>query len=234
MSSWLPEPPVSFSLLPRRMGRGRGKGSAWTPGFSGYRASWYTSVSGCVVRASMCAHFVHVWAGEGSDSPLEWGTGAAALRMRGECVCLHVSVCVRGQTRLHLLARSRLLSLSPSPLPLSPALTHTHTQFSISPPFPHSLPLLPAPLSPLPSQSLPHQPCLCLFVWLGAISASLGVPGRTSPLFVSPRSFPSLLGRALQGSQTPLCHLLPGRGEWGKEDPSPVPMMPSAVSALAP
>ena len=77
------------------MGRGRGKGSAWTPGFSGYRASWYTSVSGCVVRASMCAHFVHVWAGEGSDSPLEWGTGAAALRMRGECVCLHVSVCVR-------------------------------------------------------------------------------------------------------------------------------------------
>lgn len=76
MSSWLPEPPVSFSLLPRRMGRGRGKGSARTPGFSGYRASWYTAVSGCVVRASLCAHFVHVWAGEGSDYPLEWGTGA--------------------------------------------------------------------------------------------------------------------------------------------------------------
>lgn len=45
-------------------------------GFGGYQASWYTSVSGCVVRASMCAHFVHVWAGEGSDYPLEWGTGA--------------------------------------------------------------------------------------------------------------------------------------------------------------
>ena len=165
MSSWLPEPPVSFSLLPRRMGRGRGKGSAWTPGFSGYRASWYTSVSGCVVRASMCAHFVHVWAGEGSDSPLEWGTGAAALRMRGECVCLHVSVCVRGQTRLHLLARSRLLSLSPSPLPLSPfpslplSHTHTHTIFNLSSlsSFPPSSPSssLPASLSVPPPPTLP-------------------------------------------------------------------------------
>ena len=171
MSSWLPEPPVSFSLLPRRMGRGRGKGSAWTPGFSGYRASWYTSVSGCVVRASMCAHFVHVWAGEGSDSPLEWGTGAAALRMRGECVCLHVSVCVRGQTRLHLLARSRLLSLSlPSPplsLSHSPALTHTHTHnFQSLLPF-----LIPSLFSQLLSPRFPLSPsptnpaCACSSGW---------------------------------------------------------------------
>lgn len=83
MSSWLPEPPVSFSLLLRRTGRGRGKGSARTPGFGGPRVSWHTSVSGCVVRAPMCAHFVHVWAGEGSDYLLEWGTGARSSAHAG-------------------------------------------------------------------------------------------------------------------------------------------------------
>ena len=135
----------------------------------------------------------------------------------------------------------RSLHLSPLPLscslpfPLSLSLSHTHNFRSLLP-FPHSLPRLPAPLSPLPSLSLPHHsnPACACSAWLGAISASLRVPGRTSQLFVSPRPFPSLLGGAPQGSQTPLCHLLPGRGEWGKEDPSPVPMMPSAVSALAP
>ena len=43
----------------------------------------------------MSACFVHVWAGEGSEYLLEWGTRSPRLCACGVCVCVCVCVCVK-------------------------------------------------------------------------------------------------------------------------------------------
>lgn len=178
--------------------------------------------------------------------------------MRGECVCLHVSVCVP-ETQLHSLARARSLALSCC---LFRARTHTysHTIFSLSLPIPShpSPPSLALPrsslsgsLSPFPPPSFTLPPSLsppplsasASAAWVGANSPVPGVPGRTSLPFFSPPPFSSLLGCAPQGSQTtPFYGLQRGR-QRGREDPKlcahgaicneclgPVTFMPPAFS----
>ena len=220
----------------------------------------YTSVSGCVVRASMCACFVHVWAGEGSEYLLELGTRSPWLCACGVSVCVCTCPCVcRRLSCIHLLARALSRSLL---LSLSRAHTRTHTQFSISlfpfPPTPsppslalagsvsltlsRPLSLPPPPPFHSPSLSPPPLSASASSAWVGANSPVPGVPGRTSLPFFSPPPFSSLLGCAPLGLQTtPFYGLLGGRQQ-RREDPKlcahaicseclgPVTFMPPAFS----
>ncbi|XP_038531045.1 uncharacterized protein LOC119881585 [Canis lupus familiaris] len=69
----------ALSSAPRRGAwAGEGERGPEAIGYWWLSAFLYTSVSGCVVRASMCACFMHVWAGEGSEYLLEPGAGLCA------------------------------------------------------------------------------------------------------------------------------------------------------------
>lgn len=210
-------------------------------------------MSGCVVSASMCACFVHVWAGEGSEYLPEWGTRSPRLCACGVSVCVCTCLCVcRRLSCIYLLAlalprarsraHSRLLS-SLSPLCLSLPLTHTHsqTQFSI-PPSPSlslshsvsslSLPLL-SPSSLRRRQSLSPPPRHCQFCLGGGYLPPLWGAGENIDAFLFPSTIPwVVLPRACRQLLSAASSLEEGSGEG--RTPSPMPMMPSAVRALAP
>ena len=116
----------------------------------------------------MCAHpcaRILCMCGPGRALTIRWNgvPEPVALRMRGECVCLHVSVCVRADSAAFTCSLSPALSLPP--LSLSPSLpfplsrSHTHTIFNLSSlsSFPPSSPSssLPASLSVPPPPTLP-------------------------------------------------------------------------------
>ena len=134
MSSWLPEPKLFHFLFYPGAWAGEGERGPEAIGYWWLSAFLYTSVSGCVVRASMCACFMHVWAGEGSEYLLEPGAGLCACGV-SVCVCTCLCVC-RRLSCIHLLARSLALSCC---LFRARTRTHTHTIFNLSLPFPPSL-----------------------------------------------------------------------------------------------
>lgn len=171
-----------------------------------------------------------------------------ALRMRGECVCLHVSVCVP-ETQLHSLARARSLALSCCLF--ARAHTRTHTQFSLSlfpfpptpsPPFSSARALclsrarspFPPPSFTLPPSPRPLSLPLPVLLGWGLTLPSLGCLGEHPCLsFRLHHSLPSwaVLPRA--------CRLLLSMVSWEEgsgegRTPSSVPVVPSAASPLAP
>lgn len=149
--------------------------------------------------------------------------------MRGECVCLHVSVCVRADSAAFTCSLSPALSLSlPSPpLRLSPfpslPLSLTHTQFSISPPFssfPPSSPRssLPASLSVPPP---PLQPCLCLFGLAGGYLCLSEGARENIPAFRFPSTIPFPPGRSSPGLADSSVPPPPWKRGVGKGGPQP-------------